>query len=78
MDQHQFDDLVAYTQFNTNNIKQIIEEKNGSGSGSGSGFGSGSGSESEYELNEERQIGQLEQVVVRPASPTIPIFSKYL
>ncbi|GBB99488.1 hypothetical protein RclHR1_03540007 [Rhizophagus clarus] len=81
LDQHQFDDLVAYTQFNTNNnINQIVEEieRNGSGSGSEPGYGSGygSGSEHEYELKEEKLIGQhLEQIVVRPASPTIPIFS---
>lgn len=68
MDQHQFDDLVAYTQFNTNNnAKRNVEEIEKNGSGSGSDY--------EYELNEEKSIRQLERVVVRPASPTIPIFS---
>ncbi|CAB4428892.1 unnamed protein product [Rhizophagus irregularis] len=76
MDQHQFDDLVAYTQFNTNNnAKRDVEEIEKNESGSGSGSESESEYEYEYELIEEKSIGQLERVVVRPASPTIPIFS---
>ncbi|RIA96203.1 hypothetical protein C1645_755409 [Glomus cerebriforme] len=82
MDQYQFDDLVAYTQYNTNNnisdhvnsvdlnnnVKmQIVEEIEKIDSGSGFN-----------ELNEEKNhcilIIQPERVVVRPASPTIPIF----
>ncbi|CAI2177464.1 12806_t:CDS:2 [Funneliformis geosporum] len=92
-DQHQFDDFVAYTQFN-NDVKLQVEEigKRESGIGEIDGYQelpsmtngltsnitsimSSGINELDEEKNDHNLLKQPEKVVVRPGSPTIPIYS---